>query len=63
MVKPFVVPDESDRWHVVMSVLGRLVPEFCEAIFGSFHFVIFPEKMSAIVGPSSFRPFSTPETL
>ncbi len=55
-MKPFVVPDESERWQVVMSVLGRLAPEFSAAIAGSFHLVIFPEKMPATVLPSSFSP-------
>ena len=47
----------------VPTVLGRLTPAFWPAIFGSFHFVILPEKMSAIVAPSSLRPVFTPERL
>src|SRR2546426_957025 len=35
-----------------MSVLGRLTPGFSFAIAGSFHLVILPRKMSAMVGPS-----------
>ena len=37
-----------------MSMSGKYFTfEFWEAIFGSFHFVILPRKMSAIVGPSN----------
>src|SRR5512134_1543573 len=62
-VKFAVVPDSSERWQTVMSSPGKLVPELSLAIAGSSHFVIFPRKMPAIVGPSSFRPLSTPSTL
>src|SRR4051794_35614462 len=59
-VKPLVVPDSSERWTTVMFDEGRLTPAFSFAIAGSFHFLIFPRKMLAIVGPSSFRPPLTP---
>ena len=58
-----VVPDSSERWQTVMSVLGRLAPEFWPAISGSFHFLTLPRKMSATVLPSSLRPWSMPSTL
>src|SRR5215467_4684542 len=51
-----VVPEESERRAMVIAVLGSLTPGFSAAIFGSFHFVILAWKMSARVGPSSFRP-------
>ena len=59
-MKSLVVPDSSERWQTVMSVLGSFTPEFSAAIAGSFHFLILPRKMSATVAPSSLRPFSTP---
>jgi hypothetical protein len=62
-VKFLVVPDSSERWQTVMPLSGRLTPALSLAIAGSFHFLIFPRKMFAIVGPSIFAPFSTPETL
>src|SRR5665647_826388 len=62
-VKFFVVPEESERWHVSIVTAGSLAPGLAEAIFGSFHLVTRPAKMSATVGPSSFRPVSTPGRL
>ena len=59
----FVVPDSSERCTTVMLVLGSLTPGFWLVISGSFHFLTLPRKMSAIVGPSSFRPFFTPARL
>jgi hypothetical protein len=53
-VKLFVVPDSSERWTVAMAESGSFTPEFCSAIAGSFHFVIAPSKMSAIVFASRF---------
>src|SRR5437764_2329676 len=61
VVKPFVVPEESERWTTVILVLGRLTPGFSALIAGSFHVVIFFWKMSAAVLPSSLRPFWTPD--
>ena len=52
-MKPLVVPDESERWTTVMSVLGSETPLLSLAIAGSFHLVIFLRKMSASVEPSS----------
>src|SRR5947209_16558444 len=63
LVNPSVVPEESDRWTTVIDVLGRLSPGFSALIAGSFHVLILPMKMSASVGPSSFRPLLTPERL
>jgi len=62
-VKPSVVPDESDRWITVIELLGRFIPGFRALIAESFHFVIFPMKISASVGPSSFRPLLIPVRL
>src|SRR4051812_35268437 len=62
-VKFFVVPDSSERWQIVMAESGSLTSEFWPAIAGSFHFLIFCWKMSAIVLPSSFMPDSTPSRL
>ena len=59
----FVVPDSSERWTTVMSVPGSFRSGFRLVIAGSFHFLILPRKMSAAVAPSSFRPFSIPDTL
>src|SRR6476659_362798 len=59
-VKPLVVPDSSERWTMVMFVDGSETPGFIFVIAGSFHFLIFPRKMSAIVVPSSLRPDFTP---
>ena len=62
-MNPAVVPDESERCTTVIAVLGRLTPEFSDAIAGSFHFVILPAKMSATTGPVSFNPLLTPGRL
>ena len=43
LVKLSVVPDESLRWNAAMVASGSVTPEFAEAIFGSFHFVMEPE--------------------
>src|SRR3954451_14129985 len=63
VVKPFVVPDESERWTTVILVAGRVTPGLSALMAGSFQVVIFFWKMSAAVLPSSLRPFSTPLTL
>ncbi len=57
-----VVPDSSERWTVVIAVLGSFTPEFCEAISWSFQVVTLPLKMSAIVLESRFSEV-TPGTL
>src|ERR1700754_2014360 len=62
-VKLPVVPDSSERWQTVIFESGSLKSGLPEAIFGSFHVVILPRKMSAIVAPSSLRPESTPSRL
>src|SRR6266487_3111182 len=53
--KFWVVPDESERWAMVIAVLGSLTPGLSAVIFGSLHFVILAWKMPAMVGASSFR--------
>src|SRR5690349_2921622 len=61
-VKLNVVPDSSERCTVEIAVDGSFTPEFCEAISGSFHLVILPSKMSAMVLASMFSDF-TPDRL
>ena len=61
--KFWVVPEESERWAMVIEVLGSLTPGFCAAIFGSFHLVILAWKMPAMIGASSFRSLWTPDRL
>src|SRR5499427_2993640 len=60
--KFWVVPEESARRAITIVVLGSLTPGFSAAIFGSFHFLMLPWKMSAMTGPSSFR-LPTPDRL
>ena len=62
-MKPAVVPDESERCTTVIAVLGSFMPGLSLAIAGSFHVLILPRKMSAIVGPSSLSPLLTPDRL
>src|SRR5689334_21222279 len=50
------VPEESERWAMVIAVLGSFIPGFCDAIYGSFHFLILAWKIPAIVDASSIRP-------
>src|SRR5215510_5582397 len=57
-----VVPDESERRAMVIGVLGRLTPEFSDLIAGSFQVLIWPWKIFAMTGPSSFRS-ETPDRL
>src|SRR5215467_2804554 len=38
-----------------MLEFGRFTPGFSAFIFGSFHFVILPKKMSARTGPVNFN--------
>ncbi len=52
-MKFFVVPDSSERWQTVTSVLGRVTPLLSFAIAASSHFLILPRKRSATVAPSS----------
>ena len=54
-MKLSVVPEESLRWKVWIVVAGSVVPELSAAIAGSFHLVILPEKICAIVGADSCR--------
>src|ERR1035438_10870553 len=57
-----VVPDESERWAIVIAVLGRLTPGLSALIAGSFHFLILAWKMFAITGADSLR-LLTPDRL
>src|SRR5262249_32259597 len=63
VVNTDVVPDSSERCTIVMAVDGRFTPGFSVLIAASFHVLILPRKMSAMVVPSSFSPFDTPFTL
>ena len=63
LVKPAVVPEESERWTTAMLVLGRLMPELSALIAGSFQVLIWPRKIFEIVGPSSLMPLLTPDRL
>ena len=62
-MKPAVVPEESERWITVIGVLGSDTPGLSALIAASFQVLILPRKISAIVGPSSFRPLLTPGRL
>ena len=42
LVKPTVVPEESERWITVIAVLGRLTPGLSASISGSFQVLILP---------------------
>src|SRR5215467_930012 len=57
-----VVPEESERTAREIGVLGRLTPGLIALSAGSFHVLILPWKMPAIVGASSFR-LLTPDRL
>ena len=58
-----VVPELSERWAIVIFVLGSETPGFSFAIAGSFHVVIWPMKICASVSPSMCRRFLTPGRL
>ncbi len=62
LVKLSLVPEESERCTVSMAVDGRLAPEFSALISGSFHLVICPEKILAMVSGFNWRSL-TPRTL
>src|SRR2546421_10685787 len=51
-----VVPDSSARCTVWIGRFGRVTPGFRSPISLLSQFVTLPRKMSATVGPSSFRP-------
>ena len=57
-----VVPDSSERCTGEIVVEGSLAPLFSAAIAGSFHLVILPSKIWAIVFAESCRS-CTPCTL
>src|ERR1043166_819243 len=48
-VKMKLVPDPSDRCTTMMSALGSLAPGLAATIRRSFHLVILPRKMSAML--------------
>ena len=50
-----VVPEESERKIGVMAVSGSVAPAFSAAIAGSFHLVIWPWKILAMVSPLRTR--------
>src|SRR5215510_10748387 len=56
-----VVPDSSERKNTVMFALGSLASGLSFAIFGSFHVLIVPLKIWAIVSALSTS-LSTPST-
>src|SRR5919198_532556 len=49
LVKLSVVPDSSERCTDLTGVAGRVAFGLSFLIAGSFHFVIFPAKMLAMV--------------
>src|ERR1017187_4280653 len=51
--KFWVVPEESERWAMVIGVLGSVTPELSALIAGSFHVLILPWKMLAMTGADS----------
>ena len=53
-MKALVVPEPSERWTTAIAVSGSVTPALFAAIFGSFHLVILPRKMSATLAPSSW---------
>src|SRR3569833_1163085 len=59
LVRLSVVPESSDRSSGLICVEGSFSPELSLAIAGSFHVLILPAKMPAIVLGASWRP-STP---
>src|ERR1700691_4127668 len=61
-VKFCVVPEESERTAMVIGVLGRLTPGLSALMAGSFHVLIWPWKIFAIVVGSSLR-LLTPDRL
>src|SRR5919205_1085414 len=56
-VRLYVVPLLSLRWTTVIWRSGSDFPLFSFLMAGSFHFLILPRKMFAIVGPSRCRWF------
>src|SRR6516165_361865 len=62
LVKLAVVPELSLRCTTVILVLGSFADGLSALIAGSFHVVIAPEKILAIVSAER-RSFETPETL
>ena len=56
-----VVPEPSDRWTTLTSVLGSVTPELAAAIAASFQDLIFPSNMpammSGVILSGAERPF------
>src|ERR1700761_5759662 len=57
-----VVPEESERTHKVIEVLGSERPELRALMAGSFQVLMVPWKIPASTVASSFRPL-TPDRL
>ena len=50
-----VVPESSARCTGVIAVLGSFTPELSAAMAGSFHFLILPLKIFAMVSADICR--------
>src|SRR5438270_9376892 len=61
-VNAAVVPEPSERWTTWMPVDGKVTPALSFLMAWSFHVLILPAKMPAIVSGESFR-FETPDRL
>ena len=57
------MPEPSERWAIVIAVLGSETPGLSFAIAGSFQVLICPKKIFASVGPSMCSRFLTPGRL
>ena len=57
-----MVPDLSERCTTVMSRSGRSTFGFCFLMASSFHLVILPSKILAMVSASMFRVLPLPDT-
>ncbi len=63
MVNWAVVPEPSERTTGMMSLSGISTPLLSSVIAGSFHLVIWPVKIFAMVSPESRRPsYGSPRT-
>src|SRR5450830_333565 len=59
VVKMEVGPEPSARWTTWIAVDGSVTPGLSAAMAGSFHFVIVPRNIFAIVAPSRLSGFVT----
>ena len=57
------VPDPSDRYATLMSVVGSATEGFSFTIAGSFQFRTLPMKIAARSGASNFTSVNTPGRL